>query len=228
MAKKIVLVGPQEVGKSTLRKWIFEGDSVIKLLENPLEATFGVENYSYDLLMNEIGVFDLAGQENDRWFARFAPKILADKIDLALKVETEQAPKSLLFFLIHKIDLIDSKQLDKIKKALKDKNINIFYTSIKLSYLPSTIECFVEIFKKSGLEWEDKIDFDLVKLNTALFHILLEKKVMSLKKLVDHLKIEKSTLEALIQPYEEAELLNIQDVEKEKLVYLLEKGEIFY
>jgi len=246
LAKKIVLVGPQEVGKSTLRKWIFEGDSVIKLLENPLEATFGVENYSYDLLMNEIGVFDLAGQENDRWFeenvdvfnesdlilnvldARFAPKILADKIDLALKVETEQAPKSLLFFLIHKIDLIDSKQLDKIKKALKDKNINIFYTSIKLSYLPSTIECFVEIFKKSGLEWEDKIDFDLVKLNTALFHILLEKKVMSLKKLVDHLKIEKSTLEALIQPYEEAELLNIQDVEKEKLVYLLEKGEIFY
>ncbi len=246
MSKKVVLVGPQEVGKSTLRKWIFEGDSVIKLLENPLEATFGVENYSYNLLMNDIGVFDLAGQENDRWFeentevfnesdliinvldARFAPKILEDKINLALKVETRQAPKSLLFFLIHKIDLIDTKQLEKIKKALKDKNINIFYTSIKVSYLPSTIECFVEIFKKSGLEWENKIDFDLVKLNTSLFHILNEKKVMSLNKLEDHLKVEKSTLESLIHPYVEAELLNIQDVEKEKLVYLLEKGEIFY
>ena len=246
LAIKVVLVGPQEVGKSTLRKWIFEGDSVIKLLENPLEATFGVENYSYNLLLNDIGVFDLAGQENDRWFeenvdifnesdlilnvldARFAPKILKDKIDLALKVETEQAPQSLLFFLIHKIDLIDAKQLEKIKNALKDKKCEIFYTSIKLSYLPSTIDCFVEIFKKSGLEWEEKIDFDLVKLNTSLFHILQEKKVMSLKKLLDYLKIEKSTLESLIHLYEEAEFLNIQDVEKEKLVYLLEKGEIFY
>lgn len=246
MPKKVVLVGPQEVGKSTLRKWIFEGDSVIKLLENPLEATFGVENYSYNLLKNDIGVFDLAGQENDRWFeentdvfnesdlilnvldARFAPKILADKIDLALKVETQQAPQSLLFFLIHKIDLIDSKQLEKIKKTLKDKNIDIFYTSIKLDYLPSTIESFVEIFKKSELEWESKVDFDLVKKNTSLFHILLEKKVMNFKKLQDHLKIEKSTLESLIHPYVEGELLNTQDVEKEKLVYLLEKGEIFY
>ncbi len=246
LPKKIVLVGPQEVGKSTLRKWIFEGDSVIKLLEKPLEATFGVENFSYNLLMNDIGVFDLAGQENDRWFeenteifnesdiiinvldARFAPKILTDKIDLAVKVEKRQAPKSHLFFLIHKIDLIDSKQLEKIKKALKDKKINLFYTSIKLSYLSSTIECFVEIFRKSGLEWENKIDFDLVKTNTSLFHILHEKKVLSLNKLQDHLKLEESTVLTLIQPYVEAELLNIQDVEEEKLVYLLEKGEIFY
>ena len=246
LAKKVVLVGPQEVGKSTLRKWIFEGDSVIKLLENPLEATFGIENYSYNLLKNEIGVFDLAGQENDRWFeentevfnesdlilnvldARFEAKREADKIDLALKVETEQAPKSFLFFLIHKIDLIDVKQLEKIKKALKDKNIDIFYTSVKLSYLPSTIECFVEIFKKSGLAWEGKIDFDLVKTNTSLFHILHEKKVLSLNKLQEHLKIEESTVLTLIHPYVEAELLNIQDVKEEKLVYLLEKGEIFY
>lgn len=246
LAKKVVLVGPMEVGKSTLRKWIFEGDSVIKLLENPLEATYGVENYSYKLLLNDIGVFDLAGQENDQWFeekmdifnesdlilnvldARFAPKILSEKIDLAYKVETQQAPQSLLFFLIHKIDLIDSKQLEKIKKTLKDKNVEIFYTSIKLDYLPSTIECFVEIFKKSGMEWEGEIDFDLVKLNTQLFHILLEKKVMNFKKLQDHLKIEKPTLESLIHPYIKGELLNMQDVEKERLVYLLDKGEIFY
>ena len=246
LSKKVVLVGPQEVGKSTLRKWIFEGESVIKLLENPLEATFGVENYSYNLLFNDIGVFDLAGQENDRWFeenvdifnesdlilnvldARFASKILADKIDLALRVENQQAPQSLLFFLIHKIDLIDLKQLEKIKKALKDKKAKIFYTSIKLDYLPSTIECFIEIFKKSGLEWGSKIDFDLVKLNTQLFHILQEKKVMSLKKLEIHLNIDESTLESLINPYVEAELLNKQKVENEILVYLLEKGEIFY
>jgi len=147
LPKKVVLVGPQEVGKSTLRKWIFEGDSVIKLLENPLEATFGIENYSYNLLKNDIGVFDLAGQEGDRWFeenvdvfnesdlilnvldARFAPKILADKIDLALKVETKQAPNSFLFFLIHKIDLIDAKQLEKIKRALKDKNIDFTFNN---------------------------------------------------------------------------------------------------
>ncbi len=246
LAKKFVLVGPMEVGKSTLRKWLFEGDSAIRLLENPLEATHGIENYSYKLLLNDIGVFDLAGQENEKWFnekldvfnesdviinvldARFAPKIIAEKIDLALKVETQQAPKSHLFFLIHKIDLIDSTQLDKIKNTLKNKKVDIFYTSIKLEYLPSTIECFVEILKKSGLEWESKFDFDLVKLNTNLFHILHEKKVMSLKKLEDHLKIEKSTLEALIHPYVEAELLNTQNVEKEVLVYLLEKGEIFY
>ena len=34
----------------------------MKLLENPLEPTYGAENYNYEFLKN-LGVVDLAGQE---------------------------------------------------------------------------------------------------------------------------------------------------------------------
>ncbi|MHA1720493.1 MAG: GTPase domain-containing protein [Promethearchaeota archaeon] len=246
MAIKLVLVGPMDVGKSTLRKWLFEGESIFKLLENPLEPTYGVENYSYHLFLKDIGVFDLAGQENEKWFqerpdvfnesdlilnvldARFAPKIISDKINLAYKVESKQAPQSSFFFLIHKIDLIDISHLEKIKNALKDKKLDIFYTSIKKDYLPSTIETFVEIFKRAGLEQEEKINFDLIKINIQLFHYLYEKKVLSFNTLMEILKIENDMLNSLIRPYIDAEFLKTKKADNEKLVFLLEKGEIFY
>src|SRR6056297_2894433 len=67
MVRKIVLAGPMEVGKSTLRKWFFEGTPAYQLLENPLEPTMGFETFNYKLF-KKLGVFDLAGQELARWF----------------------------------------------------------------------------------------------------------------------------------------------------------------
>ena len=170
MTKKIVFVGPQEVGKSTLRTWLFEGDSLFRLIENPLEPTFGVENFSYDLLQN-LGVFDLAGQETDRWFneeksifndsdiilnildARHATKIIIDYIKRAIKLQLVQSPTAKIFFLVHKIDLVEASQLKRLKtrlnflakeiRKIEKQELQIFYTPIKQDYLYSTISAFI-------------------------------------------------------------------------------------
>ncbi len=66
MGKKIIFVGPPEAGKTTLRKIFFEGENRKELLEFGLEPTHGNENILLNL-SETVGVFDLAGQENQRW-----------------------------------------------------------------------------------------------------------------------------------------------------------------
>ena len=60
MGKKIVIIGPPNAGKTTLRKIFFEGENSTSLLENSLEPTHGVESIILKL-KEEIGIFDLAG-----------------------------------------------------------------------------------------------------------------------------------------------------------------------
>ncbi|MHA1560631.1 MAG: GTPase domain-containing protein, partial [Promethearchaeota archaeon] len=67
MSKKIVFTGPPKVGKTTLRKIFFEGENPSKLLEYSLTPTHGKESILLKLKEN-VGIFDLAGQENERWF----------------------------------------------------------------------------------------------------------------------------------------------------------------
>ncbi|WP_371803447.1 ADP-ribosylation factor-like protein [Candidatus Lokiarchaeum ossiferum] len=255
LSKKIVFVGPSGVGKSTIRKWLFEGESLFKLLENPIEPTYGFENYSYNLLQN-LGVFDLAGQEQERWFSedknvfndsdiilnildsRHAPKITVDYIRKAIALQPVQSKQANIFFLIHKIDLIDEIQLLKIKdhieayrKEIKKNyktDLNIYYTSIKPEHLYTTINAFVDVFRKSGLDNEGEMDTKLIQLNINLFNTLKTQKVLSLERLISNLETSKSTLQTLISSYETANFLRTKKMDKQTLVYLTEKGEVYY
>ncbi|MHA1369439.1 MAG: hypothetical protein ACTSRA_07000, partial [Promethearchaeota archaeon] len=67
MSKKIIFIGPPGAGKTTLRKIFFEYEFADKLLKHDLEPTYGLESIIVDY-GEKIGVFDLAGQENEKWF----------------------------------------------------------------------------------------------------------------------------------------------------------------
>ena len=80
MSKKVIFVGPSGAGKTTLRKIFFEGENASKLLEYALEPTYGEESLILRLpgLNKDVGVFDLAGQENHRWLESEDKSIFID------------------------------------------------------------------------------------------------------------------------------------------------------
>ena len=65
--KKIVLVGPAGAGKTSIYNTYFEMWNPRNLLESPLEPTRGINSGLYSLFNTKLGIFDLAGQENDIW-----------------------------------------------------------------------------------------------------------------------------------------------------------------
>ncbi len=179
MSKKIVFTGPPKVGKTTLRKIFFEGENPSKLLEYSLTPTHGKESILLKLQEN-VGIFDLAGQENQRWYETDEKSVFFDShiiilvLDISspkeemvsftkkvLKLKKEITPSSFVYLLIHKIDLISKDQLSYIKVKLNEefsdeKLLKIAYTSImKDSFLP-TFTLFTEILKQSiGFEKDE-------------------------------------------------------------------------
>ncbi len=139
MPKKILLIGRASVGKTSIKKTIFEGENSKDLIIHPLEPTRGITSSIYSWMDLELVLFDTSGQE--------LPFLLEDekkqnkafnKADVIIYVfdyptwasnsqeikdeikEIENLisrnyieAKFLLFF--HKIDLINKKFREKLK-----------------------------------------------------------------------------------------------------------------
>jgi len=139
MPKKFLLIGRASVGKTSIKKTIFEGENSKDLIIHPLEPTRGITSSIYSWMDLELVLFDTSGQE--------LPFLLEDekkqnkafnKADVIIYVfdyptwasnsqeikdeikEIENLisrnyieAKFLLFF--HKIDLINKKFREKLK-----------------------------------------------------------------------------------------------------------------
>jgi len=172
--KKIVLIGPPGVGKTTIKDVFFEMANPLYLLKNSLAPTRGINSVSYQFQDDEVSVFDLAGQENEIWFDQernvfaYANLIICvldvnsylnDMFEFIKKlnnlIKTIRLENLSLAILLHKRDLTEILYLQHKEKAVEEfvekevtgiKRISIFTTSIAKEYFLDTYDKMADIF----------------------------------------------------------------------------------
>jgi hypothetical protein len=154
------------------------------LLQNSLPPTRGFNTVSYQFQDDEVGLFDLAGQENENWFNQdreiFAytdliicvfdvNSYLNDLFDFIKKLMILIKEIGLgtlsLAILLHKIDLTETLYLQHKVKAIEEfvekevtgiKKISIHTTSISKEYFLDTYDKMAEIFLDV---FQDKLNY---------------------------------------------------------------------
>lgn len=250
MSTKLVFVGPSAAGKTTIRKVFFEGESSSKLLEYALEPTFGKESLIFSLFEEDIGVFDLAGQENQRWFKSEDKNIFLNTsviiivIDSTsdikkiinfsqtiLKLRKELAPSSKVYLFLHKIDLLDEIEMHILKREINDyikdlKFTKVFFTSIKSQYLIQTFSYLIDIIR-SNLDQEiseNIIDSEFLNEIIRLLYYLEREVVLTEKDIKLKLNISSKIVEDLISHLLDKKHINYTIAQNNKIYNLTDKG----
>ncbi len=145
--KKIVLIGRAGVGKTTIKRVIFDGTDPLSLILHPLAPTRGIHTFIYKWIDLNLNLFDTSGQE--------LPFLLEDKTELLFIFEKSDALiyvvdysswvsnyqeiideiiaiynllinieiKSRLILFLHKIDLISQKIKEKNRILINNLNV---------------------------------------------------------------------------------------------------------
>jgi len=172
-SKKIVLVGPAGVGKTSIYNSFFEMGNPKSLLDDSLEPTRGINSSLYSLFDSHFGVFDLAGQENDLWLSTNRDifnnsnliicifdimNSLESIIPFLIKIlqikKRLQLSECKIITFIHKIDLVEPSYVFHKIKAIgnffktqyrRGQEIEIYKTSIAEDFFFSTYSILGEI-----------------------------------------------------------------------------------
>jgi GTPase SAR1 family protein len=253
MSKKIIFVGPPNAGKTTLRKIFFEGENRSKLLEFGLEPTHGQESI-FLRLSEDIGIFDLAGQENVRWLETeeksifYETKILIVVIDITspiedilnfaekiIEIRNDLTPSSFIYLLLHKKDLITRDKLTDIKIKItnwlrRESSIKIAFTSIKKSFFLETLSLFMDILKTctSKLVDIEIIDLNLLKNTIDLLYYIRQEIVISKTDLLKKLRITDEILNHIIEILENKNYIKISKAQELPLFSLTDKGKKYF
>ena len=171
--RKIILIGPPGTEKTTIKKVFFEKGNPFKLLKTSLKPTKGINSSVHSFFDINLGVFDLAGQENENWFTSDrmifsgvdmiicvldVNVYLGDNLDFMNKViglyKEMKLFSCIIIVLMHKIDLIDKLYLQYKLKAFeefvkkKDIDLKTYSTSIANDHFFDTFDSISEILTK--------------------------------------------------------------------------------
>lgn len=253
MSKKIIFVGPPNAGKTTLRKIFFEGENRLKLLKFGLGPTHGQESVILKLT-EDIGIFDLAGQENWRWLETdeksvfYNTKILIIVIDITtsikeilefiekvLKIKNELTPSTYIYLLLHKKDLITLDRLADIKLRIikefgRENQIKIAYTSIMKIYFLEMLSLFMEILKTctSKLIDKERVNFDFIKITIDLLYFIHEEIVISKMDLIKKLKVSDKKMDYIMNLLENEGFIKVSKAQNLPLYSLTVKGKKYF
>ncbi len=171
---KLVILGREATGKTSIKQVVFEGRDPRELLENPLKATPGLAPSVYSWLDLELGVFDTAGQRIQEYFDEgnqqnkvfaladvviylFDYPMWEDEFETISKDVTtiydiieKSGEKSSLILFCHKIDLIDKDvRKERIKRIAEEINskfgLKTYFTSIYPEYIYELYSAIYEI-----------------------------------------------------------------------------------
>ena len=172
--KKILLVGPPGAGKTTIKKAYFDRLDPYELLQNPLDPSRGFSSNLYSYSKSNLGIFDLAGQENDRWLSNKGKEVFSKTSAIFCIFDINNSLESIIEFLIkiykvkkelklescfinvflHKIDLANpsyvSHKIKKLKQFIENQHrfrddIQLFETSINKNYYYDTFSIISDI-----------------------------------------------------------------------------------
>jgi len=252
MSKKVIFVGPSGAGKTTLRKIFFEGENASKLLEYALEPTYGEESLILRLpgLNEDVGVFDLAGQENHRWLesedksifidakvimiiiditAEF--EIILDFIRKVIGIRDDITPDSFIYVLMHKIDLVGHKKIRDLRTGVKssfpdEKSIKILFTSLKKQFITQTFSYFIEILKKCLQDetHDDNLMFNVIDESVKLVNIIDNEITITKKVLEEKLNRPSKLVEYLIESLINKNHIERNIVNNQEVLSLTDKG----
>ncbi|MHA1452821.1 MAG: GTPase domain-containing protein [Promethearchaeota archaeon] len=249
MAKKIVFVGPAGSGKSTLRRLFFEGESAFDLLSNPLEPTRGSEVFNYKM-KEEIGVFDLSGQELNKWLGQESD--VFQQTDLILitldattefalclklinqmhKIHKEKCPTASKYILWHKIDLLSSKEFKALKDNIKRliERTSMYFTSIKNEHYLNTLNVVLDILDdlQSKQIISTPYNFDTFRGLAALLNHLKKHKVANFIELTTSINVHQHDLAALLNRLTDQKYIHSKNYGADQVFYLSDSGETYY
>lgn len=256
MGKKIIFVGPAGAGKTTLRKIFFEGESSTKLLEYALEPTFGEESLILRLpgLSENIGIFDLAGQENDRWLETdersifHNTKVILVVIDLThtseeiidfiskiIDLRNKITPSSYTFVLLHKRDLVSEKKIREIKYFTKkhfvdEMQINFLYTSVKREYFSQTFSYFINILKVcfDDVLPEEGLLLNMVEESLRVIQQIDKEVVITQEIISKKLNRPENLVKYIVQNLKDKGHIENEIIENKELLSLTNKGKEIY
>ena len=256
MNEKIIFVGPSGAGKTTLRKVFFEGESSSKLLEYALEPTYGEESLIMRLpgLNQDVGIFDLAGQENERWLDTdekrifIGTKLILVVIDIIssydeifnfvrkiIDLRNTITPSTYIFVLLHKIDLVSEKKVREIKSLVKtefpnENLINFLFTSLKREYFTQTFSNLIDIMKicLQGIIPDEGLLLNIVDESIKLIHQIDKEVVITKENLHEKINRPKKLTNYLVESLVNKGHIEIKHVENKDLLSLTNKGKVIY
>ena len=224
MARKLIFIGPPAAGKTTLRKVFLQNESAEQLIRYEEDPTYGIES----IILNfgqKIGIFDLAGQENQKWIFSEDKEIFEDAsvilivfdvskdlniikqfIENVLSVREDLCPNALAYVFLHKIDLLRQDEIEPIVSKVRKELINfqkllVEPTSILAPYYKDALHFFRNII---DLTIEDEYmleNLDYEMINDSIFFLKLFKgnTKLSERYIKNELKIPEDRIEGLLK-----------------------------